>query len=137
MVSYKKICIVISILAAVSNVGYAQNLKTLFSYNRPIAANSKKDFTLDLKGKSYTSIRIEGKVDRQDVLLFCKTDTMHSYDRVSPMPMPILYGHMYHKDLFSLSASLPGMKAKSVHVLLENKGTISASVQLSIYGMTP
>ena len=133
----KKIILLISlfILTVVSG-SYAQNIHTLFEYTKPIASNSKKSFTLDIKGKGYTKVKIECKVDQRNALLYYKTNEMNSYDSISATEMPALYNYHYHKQLFSLSASLPVKGAGSINFVIENKSDKDTSILLTVYGIT-
>ena len=115
---------------------YAQNIHTLFEYTRPIASNSKKSFTFDIKGKGYTKVKIECKVDQRHVVMYYKTDDMNSYDSTSTTDLPVLYNYHYHKQLFSLSASLPVKGAGSINFVIENKSDKDTSILLTVYGIT-
>ncbi len=116
--------------------GHAQEVHTLFEYTKPIASNSKKSFTLEIKGKGYTKVKIECKVDQRNVVMYYKTDDMNSYDSTSTTDLPVLYNYHYHKQLFSLSASLQVKAAGSINFVIENKSDKETSILLTVYGIT-
>ncbi len=133
----KKIILLVFLLSlTVVSGSYAQNIHTLFEYTKPIASNSKKSFTLEIKGKGYTKVKIECKVDQRNVVMYYKTDDMNSYDSTSTTDLPILYNYHYHKQLFSLSASLPVKDAGSINFVIENKSDKDTSILLAVYGIT-
>jgi hypothetical protein len=133
----KKIILLIFLFVlTVVQGSYAQNQDTLFEYTKSMASNSKKSFTLDVKGKGYKEVRIECKVNQQDVVMYYKTNDMNSYDSTSTTELPVLYNYLYHKKLFLLSASLPVKTADSISFALQNRSDKDTSVQLSVYGIT-
>ena len=116
--------------------GHAQEVHTLFEYTKPIASNSKQSFTLDLQGKGYARVKIECKVDQQNIVMYYKTNTMNSYKSISTTGLPALYNYYYHKTLFVLSASVPVKGADDIRFIVENKSDKETSVQLTVYGLT-
>jgi hypothetical protein len=133
----KKIILFISLFVlTVVHGSYAQNINTLFEYTKPIASNSKKSFTVDVKGKGYKEVKIECKVNQQDVVMYYKTNDMNSYDSTSTTGLPVLYNYLYYQKLFLLSASLPVKTASSISFVIQNRSDKDTSVQLSVYGIT-
>ena len=116
--------------------GHAQDVHTLLEYTKPIASNSKQSFTLDMQGKGYARVKIECKVDQQNIVMYYKTSTMNSYKAVSTTGLPALYNYYYHKTLFVLSASVPVKGADNIRFIVENKSDKKTSVQLTVYGLT-
>ncbi len=132
----KTILLIFLFVLAVVNNGYAQKIDTLFQYSEPIAANSKKSFTVNIEGKGYTKVKIVCNVDQQDVVMYYKTDSMNSYDSTTTTGLSPYYNYLYHKRLFLLSTSLPVKSAGSVHFFIENRGDKDTSVRLTVYGLT-
>ena len=133
----KKIILFISLFVFTFVQGsYAQNIHTLLEYTKPISSNSKKSFTLDIRGKGYARVKIECKVDQQNVVMYYKTSTMNSYKSISTTGLPALYSYYYHKTLYVLSASVPVKGADDIRLTIENKSDKVTSVQLTVYGLT-
>ena len=116
--------------------GHAQEVHTLFEYTKPIASNSKQSFTLDLQGKGYARVKIECRVDQQNIVMYYKTSTMNSFKAISTTGLPALYNYYYHKTLYVLSASVPVKGADDIRLTIENKSDKVTSVQLTVYGLT-
>ncbi len=133
----KKIILFISLFVFTFVQGsYAQNIHTLLEYTKPISSNSKKSFTLDIRGKGYARVKIECKVDQQNVVMYYKTSTMNSYKSISTTGLPALYNYYYHKTLFVLSASVQVKGADYIRFIVENKSDKETSIQLTVYGLT-
>ncbi|MCL4477884.1 MAG: hypothetical protein M1381_02115 [Deltaproteobacteria bacterium] len=133
----KKIILFVSLFVFTFVQGsYAQNIHTLLEYTKPISSNSKKSFTLDIRGKGYARVKIECKVDQQNVVMYYKTSTMNSYKSISTTGLPALYNYYYHKTLFVLSASVQVKGADYIRFIVENKSDKETSIQLTVYGLT-
>ena len=131
----KTIALISLFVLTVVNAGYAQKIEALFEYTQPIAANSKKSFTVNIKGKEYKTIKIVCNVDQKNVVMYYKTDNMDSYDSTAATGLSPYYNYHYHKRLFLLFASLPAKSAGSVSFIIENKTDKETSVRLTVYGI--
>ena len=116
--------------------GYAQDVHTLFEYSKPVTSNSKQSFTIDLQGKGYARVKIECRVDQQNIVMYYKTSTMNSFKAISTAGLPALYNYYYHQTLYVLSASVPVKGADDIRLTIENKSDKVTSVQLTVYGLT-
>ena len=130
------ILMIFLVTLAVAHSGYAQDVHTLFEYSKPITSNSKQSFTIDLQGKGYARVKIECRVDQQNIVMYYKTNTMNSYKSISTTGLPALYSYYYHKTLYVLSASVPVKGADDIRFIIENKSDKVTSVQLTVYGLT-
>lgn len=118
----------------VVSIGYAQKIDTLLEYNQPIAAHSEKSFTINIKGKEYTEIKLVCNVDQRDVVMSYKTDNMSSYDTTSTTRQTVYFNYLYHKRLFLLSATVPVKAASSIDFIIGNRSNKDTSVRLTVYG---
>ncbi|MCL4479722.1 MAG: hypothetical protein M1381_11630 [Deltaproteobacteria bacterium] len=131
----KTIALIFSVIFTGVSSGYAQKIDTIFEYTQPIAANSKKSFTVNIEGKEYTEIKIVCNVNQQNVVMYYKTDSMNSYDSTTTTEILPYYNYLYHGREFLLSGPLPVKTAGSISLVIENKSDKETSARLTVYGI--